>query len=276
MNRLSQLTIAVLLAIVFWAWLHLASATSYMFNMLENGFSSFVDVASRIATVGTFIWAVLTLKGQRTAARELKAERLEEKIIGLLSSKDFKLHRPSARILIHYLGLMNSYSDTRAPITTRPIIEEYLSTLEIFNLLNIDNSLDSIPDYSAALNYIKQSYENIKRNPRLDSRLVQRLSAGSNSVINPPEHCISLCQIVDLIAFVLNKEKSVVSSTLESQPSALTDPHHSFPALFAYYYFYKNTPMLSFKSDGTLTVSELILDQARSDSEIAKQPDSTD
>ena len=273
MNRLSQLTIAVLLAIVFLAWLHLASATSYMFNMLENGFSSFVDVASKIATVGTFMWAVFTLNGQRTAARESEAERLEEKIIGLLSSKDFKLHRSSARILIHYLGLMSSYSDTRALITTRPIIEEYLSALEIFNLLNIENSLDSIPDYSAALDCIKQSYENIKRNPKLDSRLVQRLRAGGNHLINPPEHCISLCQIVDLLAFVLNREESVVVSILESQPSALTDPHHRFPALFAYYYFF-NTQNISLKSDGAVTVSQIILPQARNNAGTADWSDS--
>ena len=266
MNHVLHLTIAILLAIVFWAWLYLTSATSYMFCMLENGFSSFVDVASKIATVGTFIWAVLTLKGQRTAARELEAERLEEKIIGLLSSKDFKLHRSSASILIHYIGLINSYSDTRALITTRPIVEEYLSTLEVSNILNIDNPLDSISSYSSAVTCIKQSYENIQRNPRLDSRLAQRLIARVNIGINPPGHCMSLWQIVDLLAFVLNSEKSAVVSILESQPSALTDPHHRFPSLFAYYYFYDNTQYISFKSDGTLIVSGTILDQARSDS----------
>lgn len=234
-----------------------------MFHMLESGFSSFVDVASKIATVGTFIWAVLTLKGQRTAARESEAERLEEKIIGLLSSKEFKIHRSSARVLIHYLDLINLYSDSQALKITRPIVEEYFSAIKISDLLDIEDSLENLSGYQATIDCVERSYENLQGNSRLDARLAQGLIPGINVVINPPEQCIDLWQIVDLLSFALNRDRSIVASVLESQLSALTDPHHRFPALFAYYNFYNGTPNISLKSDGTLTVSRLILDQPR-------------
>lgn len=263
MSQILYLIIFILLAIIFWGWLHLIAATSYVYSMLENGFSSFVDIASKIATVGTFIWAALTLKGQRTTARESEAERVEGKIIDLLSSKDLKLRRTNARILIHYLDLMNSYSDTLASMVARPIIEEYLSTLKISDLLDVDDSFEDPSGFYCSIEGIKRSYENLKHNPKLDSRLEKRLRTGINIAIKPPGHCIDLWQIVDLLSFILNRDQAVIPSILDSPPSVLTDPHHRFAALFAYYHFYNNYSSISLKSDGALSVSEFILDQPR-------------
>lgn len=240
------------------------SATSYAFSHLETGFLLLVDVTSKIATVGTFIWAVLTLSQQRISAREAEAEKIEEKIVSFISKADFKLRRASARVLIYYLNLMKSYKETRTSKSVRPIIEEYLSALKISDLLDSEDEIEEYGSYTENIEGLKALYENLKFNPKIDTKLARRVSAGLNICINPPGYSLDFWQIIDLLTFVSNINVVDLPSLLESEPSELTDPHHRFHALFAYYFFYKKSFNLSVKIDGSLLVSELILDQPRS------------
>jgi len=264
LSHIFHLMIAIVVALIFWAWLHLAAATSYVYSMLENGFLTFIDVASKIAAVGTFIWAVLTLRSRGKSSRDLEAEKIERKIVDLISTEKFQLRRSSARILIYYIDSINSYSETIAFKNIKPIFMEYLMDLNISDLLDLDCSPeDTSADYKKTLDIIKNSYEAIESHVKLDPNLAQRIAHGGNFFINPPVHCLNLRQVIDLLSFVLGQSQEAVETLLGSQPVSLSDKHHQFPALFAYHHFYGGTNNISVKEDGSFVVSDVLLDHPR-------------
>lgn len=264
MSQIFHLTIAILLALIFWAYLHLAAATSLVYSMLENGFLTFIDVASKIATVGTFIWAILTLSSQRKSSRELESEKIERKIVDLISAEDFRLRRSSARVLIYYIYSINSYSDTASFKNTKPIFEEYLAGLSIFDLLDIVGSIEKVDtSYAESIKIIKNSYEALGAHAKLDPRLVRTIAPDRNFSINPPMYCLDLWQVIDLLSFVLDQSQEEVETLLSHDPTGMSDPHHRFPALFAYHHFYGGTNNLWVREDGSFVVSDVLFDHSR-------------
>ncbi len=257
--------------ILFQGVLFLLSGISVIFNDLNNGFIGFVDVASKIATISVFVWAIHTfIEQKRTKKNDDKYLRLKDlsyRIIDYVGSDSFVLNKNTASILIAYLEAIKEEKESDG-LTSFHLKEHKLSlnvtyealkktTLkEIFNVYEENN-------YRKIVDKLKSIYSDYEQVTNFDACFSERLNnrriKSTNMGINVPSFGVQLWQIEKIMSLVLECKEEQIKEELSRNVNSILDRHHHFPVLYAIYYIYKNgivhvseNDEISFSTDGIL------------------------
>ncbi|EPW6560896.1 hypothetical protein ACWOKL_004244 [Vibrio vulnificus] len=242
--------ITLLSILLFQGILVVFSGASVVFNDLNGGFTLFVDVASKGATIGVFIWAVFLFQEQR---KEKKADTslqrskdLSFRLIDFVGSSNYSLNKNSANVLIAYLSSLKAEVGNKNSTETH--LKEYKLALDIVNeslkvvTLRDIIGVESENDYDGVIETLTAQYKVQDSLKAIDPDLCRRIESGeisnTNFSINPPDSALRLWQIEEIMKYVFEATEEQVVESLEREPNCFTDKHHHIPVLFAYYYFY--------------------------------------
>jgi len=257
--------------IIFQGVLFAISGVSVLFSELNNGFIGFVDVASKIATISVFVWAVHTfIEQQRTKKNDEKYLRLKDlsyRIIDYVGNENFILNKNTASILIAYLEAIKEEKETEE-LTAFHLKEHKLSlnvTYEALKKTTLKEvfNVDEENDYRKIVEKLKSIYSDHNQISEFDCDLYDRLNERSlkstNMRINVPSFGIQLWQIKRIMSLVLECEEALVEEELSRGVNSILDRHHHFPVLYAIYYIYENgivhvqeDDQISFSTNGIL------------------------
>jgi len=218
--------------------------------ILYNDFTSFADLASKIATVFVLFWAVFTYREQQQdKKRSEKNQRLKElsfRLIDYIGYSTFSLNKNSANILITYLEAIKEEAD-ETDVTSGQLKEYKLAlsfsyeTLKNTSLMDVI-SVESKNDYDEVIKVLTKIYSDPdqlrKIDPEFNQTLQQSPRESALHKISQPSGIICLWQITKIMALLLEVEESELHKELSRGRQSMFDRHHHFPVLYALYYFY--------------------------------------
>ena len=257
--------------ILFQGVLFAISGISVIFNELNIGFIGFVDVASKIATISVFVWAVHTFIEQQRAKKNddkyLRLKDLSYRIIEYVGNEKFILNKNTASILIAYLEAIKEEKEAEE-LTSFHLKEHKLSlnvTYEALKKTTLKEVLgiDEENDYRRIVEKLKSIYSDYEQLTNFDRDFVERLDDRrrkcTNMEINVPSFGVQLWQIKKIMSLVLECEEVLMEEELSRGVNSILDRHHHFPVLYAIYYIYENGIVhvneldeISFSTDGIL------------------------
>lgn len=218
--------------------------------ILYNDFTSFADLASKIATVFVLFWAVFTYREQQQdKKRSEKNQRLKElsfRLIDYIGHSTFSLNNNSANILITYLEAIKEEAD-ETDVTSGQLKEYKLAlsfsyeTLKNTSLMDVI-SVESKNDYYEVIKVLTKIYSDPDQLSKLDPEFYQTLQqsprGSAHHRIGEPSGIICKSQIKKIMALLLEVEESEIHKELSRGIQFMFDRHHHFPVLYALYYFY--------------------------------------
>lgn len=247
---MTKILVPLLSIVLFQAILFVLSGVSSVFKDVSDGFTLFIDTASKGSTVAVFIWAVFLFLEQRKEKREdVSLQRLKElsfRLIDFIGNAQFSLNKNSANILITYLSALKSETENKAPTTAKlkeyklalDIVYESLKSTSLTDILGVE----SPTNYGDVIDTLSSYYSNGEKLIEIDEDLIQRIGSGdinnTNCAINVPSQGLRLWQIEKIMSYLLEESEDVIKQELERGPSSILDRHHHFPTLYAFYYFY--------------------------------------
>lgn len=268
---MSKIIIPIVSIVLFQGVLFVMSGVSYVFKDVESGFTLFIDTASKGATIAVFIWAVfLFIEQRREKRQDLSLQRLKElsfRLIDFIGSSHFSLNKNSANIIIAYLSTLKfeAENNNATPAHLKEyklaldIVYESLKATSLVDIIGIESSLN----YYEVLDTLTKYYSDIARLYEVDSSLAERIERGdisnTNYAVGVPSQGLQLWQIIKIMNYLLEVDGSLVEQELERKPNSIQDRHYHFPALYAFYHFYRKGLLhvskdqsLSFSVDGLL------------------------
>ncbi|MUK28425.1 hypothetical protein [Aliivibrio fischeri] len=248
-----QIVIIWLVTIMlFQGVLFVLSAVSTVFIELNTGFLSLIDVASKVATVAVFFWAVHTfITQQKDKKREDKYTRLKDlsyRLMDYIGRSDFVLNKNSASILIAYLdSILDEVSQNEvAPEHLKEKKLAFYVTYETLKRTSLKEALglDAPQDYDKIVDAITRVYSNYdclsEFDPEMLRTIRERTRKSTNMLINIPSESLQLWQILKMLSLVLGQEEDILEKELEREPTSISDRHHHLSVLYAIYYVYSN------------------------------------
>ncbi|WP_182037445.1 hypothetical protein [Vibrio diabolicus] len=272
---MNKILIPLISIVLFQGILFVVSGASAVFKDVNEGFSLFIDTASKGATIAVFIWAIfLFIEQRKDKQQDLSLQRLKElsfRLIDFIGSSSFSLNKNSANILITYLSTLKSEAESNH--TTSAHLKEYKLALDIvYESLKATNLVDivgveSSPSYSEILDTLTKYYSDISKLSEIDHDLAERIETGdlsnTNYGISVPSQGVRLWQIKTIMSYLLEVDEGIIESELERKPNSIIDRHHHFPTLYAFYHFYTEGLLhvskdkdLSFSLSGLLMACE--------------------
>ncbi|MCM0148653.1 hypothetical protein KCN56_08790 [Photobacterium galatheae] len=247
---MSKILIPLISIVLFQGILFVVSGVSAVFKDINEGFTLFIDTASKGATIAVFIWAVfLFIEQRKDKQQDLSLQRLKElsfRLIDFIGSSSFSLNKNSANILITYISTLKSEAESKHS-TSAHLKESKLAIDIVYESLKATNLVDivgveSATSYSETLDTLTKYYSDISKLAEIDNNLAKRIESGdltnTNYAIGVPSQGVQLWQIKQIMSYLLEVDEGIIESELKRQPNSIMDRHHHFPTLYAFYHFY--------------------------------------
>jgi hypothetical protein len=244
--------ISLVSILLFQGVLVVLSAISTVFVELNSGFLTWIDVASKAATVAVFLWAVHTFISQKKdKEKEQKYTRLKDlsyRLIDYVGRPDFTVTKNSASILIAYLEAIITEA-SQGDVATEHLKEKKLAldvTYETLKRTSLNEALglDGSQDYFEIIEMLKALYSSSDKLANFDSEMMscieQRRRRSINMKINMPSNSLQQWQILKILSLVLEQEEDELEEELISKPKGIDSRHYQLPVLYAIYYVYSN------------------------------------
>lgn len=264
--------ISLVSILLFQGVLLVLSAISTVFLELNSGFLTWIDVASKAATVAVFLWAVHTFISQKKdKEKEEKYTRLKDlsyRLVDYVGRPDFTLTKNSASILIAYLDAI--FTEARqGNVATEHLKEKKLAldvTYETLKRTSLNEALglDGSQDYFEIIETLEALYSSSNKLANFDSEMMsfikQRTRRSTNMSISMPSNSLQLWQILKILSLVMEREEKELEDELMSKPKGISSLHYQLPVLYAIYYVYSNgTFHIASDDNFTFTTSGMIM-----------------
>ena len=264
--------ISLVSILLFQGVLLVLSAISTVFLELNSGFLTWIDVASKAATVAVFLWAVHTFISQKKdKEKEEKYTRLKDlsyRLIDYVGRSDFTVTKNSASILIAYLDAIITEA-SQGEIAIEHLKEKKLAldvTYETLKRTSLKEALglDGSQDYFEIIETLEDLYSSSDKLANFDSEMMslieQRRRRSTNMAISMPSSGLQLWQILKILSLVLERKEDELEDELTSKPEVIGSRRHQLPVLYAIYYVYSNGTLHIDSDDNfTFTTSGMLM-----------------
>lgn len=218
--------------------------------------SDIFETLSHLATVGVFLWAIWTFREQRAdKVNDDTIKRVSNnsiRLIAYISDNAFRLTPSTLDVVNSYLSVLNA--DLNDENVHADIKKEGFLALSVVKTFFKSVSLEEIMgyefhgSYSEIINELTMAYSDPETIACIDNDFHRRvfdrgLRPGEFHWLSPPRSAIRLWQIEELISQLFSlSEEDACADLSQLQQFTSQNSHNGiyYPALYAYYYFYKN------------------------------------
>lgn len=252
-------SLVVMLTLLVVSVTILGSAACQVVLSLEGGFVKFVDIMSKIATVGVFVWAVYMYKENQNSKKEEKINshinEFSTQIELIVQTKDYISNRSRLSILIRkleelkkYCQLLNSDESNSKLKLILDVVCEQLKDVGLNDILGISSG-DGFYENLEILEKIYSNRDSMREFDKGFSEYIERAAKKSPTTccINAPPWSIQLWQVSKLVSLVFEVSEKEARKRLLEEPQILIGVAHHISGIFAFYKFYE---------DGTISIDK--------------------